>query len=129
MESGILTVVQEQQLAVMVDDALKLKGLLEWIDGYLAKVLITILDDKLVDKLKEDLKIKLASLVDAAMAKDVELSETIAADIVNSLVDVPGLDETTEGLLFRGAIEIAVGAILNWIAKAKGEPVTLSLGR
>jgi hypothetical protein len=127
MEEGILTLEQEQKLSVMVDEALKFKGILEFVDGYVAKVVITLLDDKVVDKLKEDIKVQLAALVDAAMDGNIELSETIAADIVNGLVDIPGLDETSEGLIFKGAIELAVGAVLNWIAKAKEEPVVLKL--
>jgi len=129
MENGILTTLQEEQLAIIVDDALKFKGILEWIDGFIAKVVITLLDDKILNKLKDDLKVKLAELVDAAMAEDIELSETLAADIINGLVDIPGLDETSEGLIFKGAIELAVGAILNWIAKAKEEPVVLTLAK
>ena len=129
MESGILTRVQEQQLAQMLDDALVLKGILELVDGYLGRVLITVLDDKYVDKLKEDIKIKLAALVDAGFAEDVELVQTLAADLVNSLVDIPGLDETSEGLIFRGAIDLAVGAIIAWVAKNKTVTIVLALER
>lgn len=127
MESGILTTVQEKQLAEMVDNALKFKGILELIDGYVAKILISYLDDKVLDKLKDELKAKLAALVDAVMAEDIELSETLAAEIINGLVDIPGLDEEAEGLIFKGAIEIAVGAILHKLAELKGNKVVLKL--
>lgn len=127
MESGILTTVQEKQLAEMVDNALKFKGILELIDGYVAKILITYLDDKVLDKLKDELKVKLAALVDAVMAEDIELSETLAAEIINGLVDIPGLDEEAEGLIFKGLIEIAVGAILHKLAELKGNKVVLKL--
>lgn len=129
MESGILTRDQEDKLSKMIDDALVFRGLIELVDGYLARVLITVLDDKYVDKLKEDVKIKLAALVDAGFAEDVELVKTLAADLVNSLVDIPGLDETAEGLIFRGAIDIAVGAIIAWVAKRKSVTVVLELKR
>lgn len=129
MESGILTRDQEQKLSTMIDDALVLKSILELVDGYLARVIVTLLDDKYVDKLKEDVKIKLAALVDAGFAEDVELVKTLAADLINSLVDIPGLDETSEGLIFRGAIDIAVGAIIAWIAKRKSVTVVLALKR
>jgi hypothetical protein len=129
MESGILTKDQEQKLSQMADDVLVFKNvILELVDGYLAKVLITLLDDKVVDKLKEDVKIQLAGIVDAAFAEDIELVKTLSANLINSLVDIPGLDETSEGLIFRGAIDLAVGVILAWIAKRKGVvPVTLVL--
>lgn len=129
MEKGILTLLQEKKLASLLDDAIKLKGVLELIDGYVFKALITLLDDTYVDKLKEDIKIKLAALVDAVLAEDVELSETLAADIINGLVNIPGLDEEAEGLIFKSIIEILVAAVLRWIEGKKGTIVTLKLNK
>ena len=127
MEKGILTSVQEKELAGMLDEAVKLKGFLELIDGYVFKVVITILDDTLVDKLREDIKVQLAALVDAVMAEDVPLAEQLATDILNGLVDIPALDEDAEGLMFKGIIELIVGAILTKVQVLKGEPVVLTL--
>jgi hypothetical protein len=129
MESGILTLEQEKKIASLLDDVLKLKGIAEFIDGYLFKAIITFIDDKFIDKLKEEIKIKLAALAEAVLAEDVELSEQLATDLINSLIDIPGLDEDSEGLLFKGIIEIIVGAILDWIETKKGEPVKLQLTR
>lgn len=129
MEEGILTSAQEKTLSALLDDAIKLKGVAELVDGFLFKAIITFVDDKYIDKLKEDIKVKLAGLVEAVMAEDVELAEQLATDLVNSLIDIPGLDEESEGLLFKGVIEIIVGAILQWIESKKGEPVALKLAR
>jgi hypothetical protein len=129
MEEGILTLEQEKKLASLLDDVVKLKGIAEFIDGYLFKAIITFVDNKFVDKLKEEVKIKLAALVEAVMAEDVELAESLAADLINSLVDIPGLDEESEGLLFKGVIEIIVGAILDWIESKRGKPVALKLNK
>jgi hypothetical protein len=129
MEEGILTSAQEKTLAALLDDAIKLKGVAEFVDGFLFKALITFVDDKFIDKLKEEIKVKLAALVEAVMAEDVELAEQLATELVNSLIDIPGLDEESEGLLFKGVIEIIVGAILQWIESKKGEPVALKLAR
>ena len=129
MEKGILTAVQEKKLAEMLDDLVKLKGVLELVDGYVFKVVITLLDDRVVDKLKEEIKIKLAALVDAVLGEDVLLAEQLATDIINSLVDIPGLDEESEGLIFKGVIELIVGAILNEVETIKGEVITLKLAK
>lgn len=126
-EKGILTADQEKQIASWLDELVKLKGFVELIDGYVFKVVITLLDDTLVDRLKVELKVKLAALVEAVMAEDVPLAETIAADIINGLVDIPGLDEDSEGLIFKGAIELLVGAILAKLQDMKGEVITLKL--
>lgn len=129
MEEGILTLEQEKKIAGLLDDVLKLKGFLELVDGYVFKAILTFVDNKYVDKLSVEVKTKLAALVDAVLAEDVDLAETLAADVMNTLIDVPGLDEESEGLLFKGVIEIVVGAVLNWINSKKEVPVTLKLNR
>ena len=72
----------------------------------------------------EELKVQIEKdvrEVEAILAKDVDAAEEIAAEIINSLVDIPGLDETSEGFLFKGAIELIVGAALKWVEKIKAE--------
>jgi hypothetical protein len=128
-EQGILTLEQEKKIASLLDDLLKLKGFLELVDGYVFKAILTFIDNKYVDKLSVDIKTKLAALVEAVMAENVELAETLTTDLMNTLIDIPGLDEESEGLLFKGVIELVVGAILDWINSKKPAPVTLKLNR
>lgn len=129
MEEGILTLEQEKKIASLLDELLKLKGFLELVDGYVFKAILTFVDNKYVDKLSIEIKTKLAALVDAVLAEDVELAETLVTDLMNTLIDIPGLDEESEGLLFKGVIELVVGAILDWINSKKEVPVTLKLNR
>ena len=128
-DKGVLTTVQEKKIADLLDNALKLKGFLELVDGYVFKAVITFVDDKYADQLSVDLKAKLSALVDAVLAENVELAEQLATDLINSLIDIPGLDEEAEGLLFKGVIELVVGAILDWINSKKDVPVILKLNR
>jgi hypothetical protein len=128
-EKGILTPEQEKKLAELLDNVIKLKGILELIDGYVFKALITFLDDKFADQIKVEIKLKLAELVDAVLAEDVELAEGLAAEVINMLLDVPGLDEESEGLLFKGIVQLLVGVVVDWINSKKEEPVTLQLNR
>ena len=125
--TGILTPAQETQLAIWLDELIKLKGLWELIDGYIFKILITLLDDKVLDKLKEDLKVKLSALVTAAMAGQVDVAEQLATDILVSLVKIPGIDSTVEGLIFGAAIQMAVAAILNKLQTTTGQTITLKI--
>lgn len=129
MDKGIFTNAQEKKLSELLDNVVKLKGIIELIDGYVFKVLITFLDDTFADKLSTDIKTKLAALADAVMNEDVDTAEQIVTDIVNSLVDIPGLDEEAEGLLFKGIVELLVGAVLSWINSVKKVTVRLSLVR
>jgi len=128
-EKGILTAAQEKLLAGLLDDAIVLKGVMELVDGYVFKAVITFVDDKYVDKLKEEIKVQLAALAEAVIAEDVVLAEQLATDLVNSLIDIPGLDEESEGLVFKGVIEILVGVVLKWIEDKKEAPVTLKLNK
>jgi hypothetical protein len=124
--AGILTNEQEKVLAGKLDDLIKLKGILEIIDGYVFKAVITLLDDKLIDKLPDTLKVKLAELADALIGNDLDKAVGISADLINGLVDVPGLDEESEGLLLKGILELIVGAVLQYIEGIKGSKVYLS---
>lgn len=128
-EKGILTPEQEKKLAELLDNVIKLKGFLELIDGYTFKALITFLDDKFADQIKIEIKLKLSELVNAVLAEDIPTAETLAAEVINMLLDVPGLDEESEGLLFKGVVQLVVGAILDWIETKKQEPVVLQLNR
>jgi hypothetical protein len=128
-EKGILTSDQEKALATMLDDAIKLNGFLELIDGYVFKALITFVDDKYLDQLQVDVKTKLAELASAVIAKDVDKAEELATEVMVLLIKIPGLDTDSEGLLFKGIIEVVVGAVINWINGQKGTKVTLKLGK
>jgi len=118
-EKGIFTKEQEKVLANKLDDALNLKGFPELIDGLAARVLIGVIDDQVVDKLKAEIKVKLAGVAEAALSEDVEATEQAASDLLNSLIDIPGLDEDAEGLIFKGAVELLVGAVLKWVKSKK----------
>lgn len=126
---GILTVDQEKKLAELLDNKINLKGFLELVDGYVFKALITFVDDKFADKIKVEVKTKLAELVDAVLADDVNKAEELAAEVINMLVDIPGLDEEAEGLLFKGVIQLLVGVVLDWINSKKEVPVQLKIKR
>lgn len=119
MEKGFLSKAQEKFIANAIDTAIKLKGIPEMLDGIVAKAMITALDDYLLDKVEvtEVVKSQISLFVDKAMAGNVEECETIAASITNSLVDIPGIDEEAEGLIFKAAVNLIVGAVKKYIIK------------
>jgi len=121
MEKGILTSKQESAIAKMIDDAIQLKGLLELVDGYAAKAIVTLVDDNLINKLNidPDLKVKIGELADAAINENIELCESIGSDILNSLIDIPGVEEDQEAVLFEGALKIIVASIIKYVKKSE----------
>jgi hypothetical protein len=128
-EKGIFTLEQEKKLAGLLDDAIKLKGVMELVDGLVFRQLLTLLDDQLINKLPEAIKVKLAQIAEAVIADDVETAETLATDLINSLIDVPVLDEESEGLLIGALVRLIVSSVLKWIEGKKVAPVTLKLNR
>ena len=75
--TGILTKEQQQKVAAMLDDAVKLKGFAELLDGHLFKALIAFVDDTFVDKLNEELKTQLSDLVTACINEDLEAAQEL----------------------------------------------------
>ena len=114
-------------MAVWLDELIKLKGFWGLIEEYFFKVVITLLDDKLIDKLKADLKVKLSALVDTVIAGQIDQAEVLATDILVGLVQIPGVDSTVEGLIFSAVIQLVVAAILSKLQTVTGEKITLKV--
>jgi hypothetical protein len=129
MEKGIFTREQEKKLASLLDDLIKLKGLFEVVDGLVFTAIISLVDDNYINKLPDEIKIKLSEIVEAVLADDVELAELKATELINALVDVPLLDEEMEGLLIGSFVRLIVSSILKWIEDKKEQPVTLKIQR
>lgn len=127
MEKGIFTKEQEKKLASLLDELIKLKGLFEMVDGLVFTAIISMVDDQLINKLPEEIKVKLSELAEAVIAEDVEKAETLATDLINALLDIPLLDEETEGLLIGSLIRLIVSSVLSWIEGKKEGKVQLKL--
>lgn len=118
---GILTKEQEKFYAERIDDMIKAKGLLEIVDGPASKVIITSVDDSLLDRLPEAMKEDLSGLAQAGIDNDVELAEKMVTNVINGRIDIPGIDEETESLLFAGVVNIVVASMKYWVEHRKEE--------
>jgi phage tail protein X len=127
MEAGILTSNQENQLAILLADTIKLKGIWGMLDGFVFKAVITFADNTYADKLAVDLKTKLAAIITAVMENNPDLAESLSADLITQLITIPGIDKEAEGLVLKGLLQIFVGAVVNWINHSKGTKVTLNI--
>lgn len=118
MERGAFSKEQEKALAVCVDDAIEAKGILELVDGYAAKATISLIDDKVIERInKVEIKVELGKMADAVIAKDVEKVQNIGSGIINMLVDIPGLEEDTEAVLLEGVVKTLVAAAVKKLKK------------
>lgn len=109
----MITNENKKWLADKIDDAIKAPGLLELVDGLLAKVAINMIDSFVEKKLKPSPVIieSINDLIEAAKADNIEEVEDTSSFIINSLIDIPGIDEDGEVILFDAAVKLIVGAI------------------
>jgi hypothetical protein len=112
MEKGILTSALENQLATKLDDLVKLSGLLEAVDGLAFKLAITAIDNNVADKIPEPYKTALAEvLVQILEEKDYATACQLASDFIDGLIDIPGLDDATEKMIFTGIFTVIAGLL------------------
>jgi len=110
---GLLKPEQQRFFAVLIDEAVPFKNpFLEAFDGEAFNIIITVVDDNLLDKIPEDWQNPIEPIIDAAMEGNWDLAGALAADFANQKIDIPGLDELSEQLIFSGLINFLVGLIV-----------------
>ena len=117
-ELGFFNKDQEKALAKLLDDALKFKGIMEFVDGYFAKAFVRLVDDNLAQKqlidrfnIEQSVVDKVGAVADSVVAKDWDKATEQGAEVLNEIIDIPGLSEDAEGEMFEGALKMIHGAI------------------
>ena len=123
-KKGIFTKEQEAKLAQIIDQAIKLKGFPEKLDGFVFKLLLSFTDDTYADMIPEPLKNDLSALATALLEKDYKTAEILATNLVNNCVDIPMIDEEAEALIFESVIKLVAGAVKKWLNKEQGKTVS-----
>ncbi len=113
MEKGILTKTVEDKLGQKLDDLIKLKGVWEAIDGIAFRLSIKGIDDIFADKIRDDYQEEIQDLITEIIdEQDYNDAVTKGFEFVDSLVDIPGIDDPTEAMLFKGMAEIVIAVLL-----------------
>lgn len=113
MEKGILVKTVEAKLAQKLDEVVKLNGLWESIDGIAFKLVISAVDDTLGEKIPEEYKLKIRNLISGIIDEgDFSVAVEMVIDLANEVIDVPGLDDEQEELLFSAAGQMIAAALL-----------------
>ena len=123
---GIFTPEQEQWLAKTIDSMLALKGLTAIIVGYALKVVIPLIDNKLIDKLSAEIKTQIIEIVNLLMAgTQLGKAKSIAIDLTTKINKLKprDIDET----LFKSAAGIVAGALLQEVETKTQIKVSLVL--
>jgi len=105
-KKGLLDRDEEKWLSKFLDDAIKLKGLAEVLDGAAIRVLVSTLDNIVAEKyIPEDWKNPLKELIKLGKARD----KAGIAKLLESKVDIPFIDDDMELLAFTSVINF-IGA-------------------
>lgn len=109
---GILSEALEAKAGIMLDDLVKLKGVPEALDGVFFTTVIKILDNTLGEKIPEPYKSEVAKLlVEILEEQDYQEAVILAFDFANTMIDIPGIDDPTEQLIFSGLAQLIAGAL------------------
>ena len=114
MRKGLLTKEQEKFFAELLDDAILFPNpLVERLDKAAFKLIISAVDDNLAERIPKGWRSPLEPVIDAAMSGSWEAAGEYAAALLNSKIDIPGIDEQSEQAIFNGVIQLIIGAIIS----------------
>lgn len=112
-DKGLLSKATEAKLAKSLDNLVEVGGIWEQIDGLAFRTFISIIDDTLGEKVPEPYKSEIQNLLIMILdEEDYEQAIKRAFTFADECIDVPGIDDEMENLLFSGLANIIVAAIL-----------------
>ena len=119
--TGMLTPEQEVFVAGLLDEVVKFKNpILESLDGPSFKVLISVIDNNLIEKIPQEWQNPIEPIIDEAIAGNWEGAASRIADFANEKIDVPGLDELSEQLIFNAVVQLILGMIQGKVEQLRG---------
>ena len=116
---GFLTPEQERLLAEALDEFLKFKNaIIEKFDGPVALIVIKGVDNRFADRINPEWKTPLIPIIDKALEGDVEETRRLVTDLINQKIDIPGIQEDIELMMFDGFTRFSVAAVA-WYLERK----------
>ncbi len=116
---GFLTPEQEKLLAEALDEFLKFKNaIMEKMDGPVALVVIRGVDNRFADRIHHEWKTPLFPILDKALEGDIEETRRLVTDLINQKIDIPGIQEDVELMMFDGFTRFAAAAVA-WYLERK----------
>lgn len=87
-------------IADQVENGIQTTGIIEILDKPFAKTLCKITNRTLSDKLTDETKQTINSIFDQVIEKDFDEGIEILTDFANRKIDIPGMNDKTEDILF-----------------------------
>lgn len=111
-KKGILSKKDEKWLSKFLDEAIKLKGIAEAVDGFAFRILIVTLDNIVIEKyVPEDWQNPIEKLIELGKARD---KAGIAA-FLDSKIDLPWVSDVAEIAIFNSVVTFIAGQMYKYI--------------
>lgn len=105
-EKGLLSKELEKVIIEGLDKLISTTGIKELATDAAIRMFVPMIDNNLADKLKDSIKEPIREAGDLFLAEKYEEAIAKLADVLNVLVDVPGVDESIEEQIARKQFEV-----------------------
>jgi hypothetical protein len=102
-----------------LDDIVKLKGVLEAVDGLAFGFTLDYLDDNYAEKIPEKYQDEVLLLLEAFVENDLDKLAAVASGALDELVDLPFADEEATAKFLAMNVKMLKDFIVWWAAKSK----------
>lgn len=76
------------------------------------------MDNRFADRIHPEWKTPLIPILDKALEGDIEETRRLVTDLINQKIDIPGIQEDVELMMFDGFTRFAVAAVA-WYLERK----------
>ncbi len=116
-----LTPEQEKLLVEALSEFLKFNNaIMEKFDGPVALIFIRGVDNRFADRIKPAWETPLIPIINKALEGDIEETRRLVTDLMNDKIDIPGIQEDVELMMFDGFTRFAAAASVMVPGKKKG---------
>lgn len=120
---GTISDVNKKWIQKELDDFIKLKGLLEMVDGYAIGYIISLLDDLATKKLKPEYGLQLNYVFDNAREGDYDMACNLMGRFLTAVIDTPVIDGSQyEEDLYDSAVKTLFIVFYNLLNKRTETP-------
>lgn len=114
IKKGLFTKEQISRSSDELDEMIELSFWLEMFDGTFILILLSNINKRLLSKIQisDEKVLTFRSAYDEFLDADYEQAATLAADLTNQIVDIPGIVEQEEGEIIKGLFTAVVNNLL-----------------
>jgi len=83
-------------------------------------IVIKGVDNRFADRINPEWKTPLIPVIDKALEGDIEETRRLVTDLINQKIDIPGIQEDIELMMFDGFTRFAAAAVAWYLERKKG---------